>query len=237
MTTSLTFRHHFWVLLASLFVPLYAMPASAAAGHSPYPVMAPVGQYLVANRAQAISLARSAAPASISSHATVMVLTPHGYVTAVNGHNGFVCLVMRSWDNRVKSREFWNPKVRTPQCLNAAAHSVLSRYLRRTQWVLAGTSKNQIRQREQIMWAEGKMKEPKPGALCYMMSKRQYINDQGKAWRPHIMFYFPRARRPHWGANLPGSPVFDSTGAIGDTTVFIVLVPIWSDGTPAPHFR
>jgi hypothetical protein len=44
-----------------------------------------------------ISLARSAAPASISGGAEVLVLGRHGYETAVRGKNGFVCVVERSW--------------------------------------------------------------------------------------------------------------------------------------------
>ena len=48
-----------------------------------YPVMAPLEEYLIADRDAEIGLARSAAPATISSDATVMVLTRQGYQTAV----------------------------------------------------------------------------------------------------------------------------------------------------------
>jgi hypothetical protein len=43
--------------------------------------------------AREIALARSAAPASISDKAAVMILKPQGYAIAVNGTNGFTCLV------------------------------------------------------------------------------------------------------------------------------------------------
>jgi hypothetical protein len=169
-------------------------------------------------------------------HATVMVLGTHGYVTAVKGRNGFVCLDVRSWDNAVtvKSADFWNPKFRAPYCLNAAgARSVLPRYLLRTKWVLAGASRKQIGAREAAAWTAGKLEEPAPGAICYMMSKRgRWIGNQPGPWRPHLMFYFPRARAPNWGADLRGAPVF----VIGDKhrAVLLVLVPVWSDGSAAP---
>ena len=47
-----------------------------------------------------IALARSAAPESISRDAEVMVLGRHGYETAVQGKNGFVCMVERSGRHR-----------------------------------------------------------------------------------------------------------------------------------------
>src|SRR5579864_1162128 len=62
-----------------------------------YPSMAPLEQYLMADRNSEIALARSAAPESISGDAKVMVLGRHGYETAIQGKNGFVCVVERSW--------------------------------------------------------------------------------------------------------------------------------------------
>ncbi|MGH8335623.1 MAG: hypothetical protein ACRETL_02085, partial [Gammaproteobacteria bacterium] len=50
--------------------------------------MAPVEQYRMAGRSEEIALARSAAPASISSDADVLVLGDRGYETAVKGKNG-----------------------------------------------------------------------------------------------------------------------------------------------------
>jgi hypothetical protein len=196
--------------------------------------MAPIEPYLVAGGQQEIALARSAAPPSIAGQASVMVLEKHGYITAVKGTNGFVCLVVRSWAKEfdAKSAEFFDPKFHAPYCLNAsAAHSVLPPYLMRTQWVIAGASEKEIAEREKAEWAAGKFEEPKPGALCYMMSKHGNLGD-GTPWRPHVMFYVPHAQASSWGANLQGAPIM--AGAGDHTTVFFVLVPFWSDGTPAP---
>ena len=76
-----------------------------------YPSMAPLDQYLMERNAE-IALARSAGPESISRDAEVMVLGPHGYETAIQGKNGFVCMVQRSWAAPFDDPEFWNPKGR-----------------------------------------------------------------------------------------------------------------------------
>src|SRR5579864_8720662 len=87
-----------------------AWTAQAQDAKGPYPSMAPLEQYLMADRNAEIALARSAAPGSISSGAEVLVLGRHGYETAVKGKNGFVCLVERAWNSSSDSPEFWNPK-------------------------------------------------------------------------------------------------------------------------------
>jgi hypothetical protein len=225
-------------LMASFLAVILSSPALAASGSSSQAALARMEPYLIANRQQEIALARSAAPASVSMHATVMVLGTRGYFIAAKGSNGFVCLDVRSWDNEVtaKSADFWNPKFRAPYCWNAAgAQSVLPRYLKRTRWVLAGASEDEIGDREKAAQAAGRLEEPAAGVVCYMMSKLgRWIGNRPGPWRPHLMFYFPRTHVPSWGANLPGVPVFAGTNE--NLTVLMVLAPIWSDGSPAPKF-
>ena len=62
----------------------------------PYPAMATIGRYRIADPRVEIALARSAAPPSISADAEVLVLAERGYEVAVKGKNGFVCFVERS---------------------------------------------------------------------------------------------------------------------------------------------
>ena len=101
---------------------------------APYPAMAPVEQYRIADQPDEIALARSAAPPSISADAEVLVLGKQGYETAVRGRNGFVCFVERSWAASFEDAEFWNPKLRAPNCFNPpAVRSVLPQYLTRTE--------------------------------------------------------------------------------------------------------
>jgi hypothetical protein len=92
-----------------------------------------------------IALARSAAPEAISRDATILVLGRHGYETAVEGKNGFVCAVERAWMGPFDGTEFWNPKVRGPLCFNPpATRSVLPITYKRTEMIMAGKSKAQI---------------------------------------------------------------------------------------------
>ncbi len=231
-------RHPSCAVLALLLAVFPTGSASAAPPEAAGSAAARLGYYFMASKAGEMALARSAAPPSISARASVLVLATHGYVTAAKGSNGFVCIVERSWANPLgaKRAKFWNPKFRAPICFNAAgARSVLPRYLMRTRWVLAGASRSEIRRRTQASWAEGKLEEPSSGAMSYMMSRSgRGIGGTGP-WRPHLMSYFPRAQAPAWGANSRGAPVFSGTSDA--TTVFFVLVPTWSDGTPAPRFK
>jgi len=85
-------------------------------------------------------LARSAAPDSISRDATILVLGRQGYETAVEGKNGFVCMVERGWMAAFDWPEFWNPKVRAAGCLNPqAARSILPIALVRSRMGMAAT--------------------------------------------------------------------------------------------------
>src|SRR5580704_16469573 len=83
--------------------------AQAKDAKSSNPSMAPVDQYLMADRNAEIALARSAAPKSISGDAEVLVLGRRGYETAAKGKNGFVCVVERSWMAPFDDPEFLNP--------------------------------------------------------------------------------------------------------------------------------
>src|SRR5215470_18436520 len=110
-----------------------------------YPAMAPIAQYRIADPQEEIALARSAAPPSISADAEVLVLGNRGYHTAVKGKNGFVCFVERSWAAGFDDPEFWNPRLRGPNCFNAAAaRTELPQILKRTEWVLSGASKQEL---------------------------------------------------------------------------------------------
>ncbi|HEY1697848.1 MAG TPA: SRPBCC domain-containing protein [Polyangiaceae bacterium] len=212
---------------------------SASPSATPYPKMAPIERYRMASDAE-IALARSAAPPSISNDAEVRVLGPRGYETAASGKNGFVCIVERSWACGFDSPEFWNPRMRGPQCYNAAAaRSVLPAYFERTTWVLAGASVAEMGDRTRAAVASGQIRPPEVGSMSYMMSKDGYLGDEaGGHWHPHVMFFLPRSEPSAWGANVHGSPVVAPPGnGVDLVTVFIAVVPMWSDGTPGPAPR
>ena len=120
------------------------------------------------------------------------VLTQDGYVTAVKGGNGFVCLVERAWAKSTDDPEFWNPKVSAPHCLNAsAAKTYLPIVLLKTKLVLAGKSKMEIAQTLKAAMDEKELPTLDPNAMCYMMSKQQYLSDNDVHWHPHMMWYVP----------------------------------------------
>ena len=191
-----------FVFLALVVVPGGMQLARAEA--DPYPAMAPLDQYLIPDENAEIALARSAAPASVAAGAAVMVLGRQGYTTAVQGTNGFLCYVERSWAHDTDNPEFWNPKARTPNCFNAAAASSVSLlYLMKTRLVLAGKSKAEIAQAIAAALDSGEVPALAPGGMCYMLSKEQYINDEGHSWHPHVMFYAAGDVAKSWGANPP----------------------------------
>jgi hypothetical protein len=208
------------------------LPATLAAAS--YPTMARIEQYRMAS-ADEVSLARSAAPASISTDAEVLTLGAHGYETAAAGKNGFVCLVERSWATRFDDANFWNPKLRAPMCFNAAgAHTILPRYLERTKMVLSGVPKTTMLEHTHSAIAAKTFAAPEPGAMCYMMSKLGYLNDEDGPWHPHLMFFLAQTNGAAWGADLDGSPVFAAQDYYPETiTTFMIPVPNWSDGTSA----
>lgn len=230
--------------VASLFLVLALSSVSspqmwAQDAKTEYPSMAPLDQYLMADRNAEIALARSAAPTSISSDATVLVLEKSGYQTAVEGKNGFTCLVERSWMSPFDRPEFWNPKMRGPICYNpAAVRTILPYTVNRTRLVLIGLSKAQIHESITAAIAKKELPMPEAGAMSYMMSKEGNLGDSVGHWHPHLMFHVPKTEDASWGADLAGSPVLfddDHRDVPEPETIFMVAVFYWSDGTAAPH--
>lgn len=199
-----------------------------------YPQMASLDQYLIKDQSEEIALARSAAPASITEKAEIMVLGKDGYTTAAKGSNGFTCIVERAWGAATDEVEFWNPKVRAPICFNrAAARSFLPIYLMKTKLVLAGKSKADIVTATASAFGKKELPRLEPGAMCYMLSKQQYLNDRGKNWHPHLMFIVSGDVAKSWGADMEGSPVIAASDPEERATIFMVWVGKWSDGTQA----
>jgi hypothetical protein len=218
-----------------LVLALAAISQMQAQSKTPYPDMAALDRYLMPDRNAEIALARSAAPDSISHDAKVLVLGPHGYETAVEGKNGFVCIVERGWMAPFDNPEFWNPKIRGPLCFNPpAARSILPMTYKRTEMVLGGQSKAQIMEGI-ATFAKKELPALEPGAFTYMLSKQAYLTDSGDHNMAHLMFYTPLMDKAVWGADLPKSPIMlNPQFALEGIDVFLVLTGMWSDGTLAP---
>ena len=232
------------IVLVLLINTSRVMP-NAAAQSDPYPKMAPLDQYLMEKTAE-IQLARSAAADSISRDATILVLGRQGYETAVQGKNGFVCMVERGWMGMFDWPEFWSPKVRAADCLNPqAARSILPIVYLRTRMVMAGRSKAEIVSAVKAAFAKKQLPSLESGAMAYMMSKSAYLTDEGDHNLPHVMFYTRVKDGKDWGSGAAGSPVLSSPywffspkeqpqmKGLPPILVFLVAVPNWSDGTPA----
>ena len=225
-------------LIASGFLFQAAFPclngyAQTQAAKIRYAAMAPLGQYLMPESAE-IALAHSAAPASISGDAEVMVLRRDGYATAVKGKNGFVCIVERAWGKATDDSEFWNQKMRAPHCFNPqAARTFLPIYLMKTKLVLAGKSKTDIFKATTSALDRKELPPLEPGAMAYMMSKQQYLGDDDTSWHPHVMFFAAGDATKNWGADLPDSPVMAANDPEERVTILFVLADKWSDGTTA----
>lgn len=227
------------IVVALLFLTVLSSTTAgqtkAQTEKAPYPAMASLDQYLMPDKDSEIALARTAAPKSISDEAEVMVLGRDGYTTAAKGTNGFLCLVERSWGASTDAPEFWNPKVRSPICFNPpAARTFAPIFLMKTKLVLAGKPKTEIVAATASALDKKELPALEPGAMCYMLSKRQYLNDEGKSWHPHVMFFLPGDAEKSWGANLPGSPVIAANDPEERVTIMMVWVAQWSDGTPGP---
>jgi len=243
-------RNQIRITLLSGFALVAALiasrPVAAQDAKQPYPNMAPIEQYLMDRDAE-IALARSAAPDAISHDASAIVLTRHGYETAVEGKNGWVCWVGRGWMGMFDHPEFWNPKVRAAECINPpAVRSVLPYAYKRTELLLAGHSKQEVIAAIKAAIDKKELPALEQGTVSYMMSKDSYLSDYGGHNAPHMMFYETAKDGAAWGANLTNSPVlavnywyisaeaYPQLKSFPPLSVFLVGVTKWSDGKPAP---
>jgi hypothetical protein len=213
--------------------------AAVAQAQTPsYPRMAPVEQYQMPRQAE-IEMARTAAPKSISEDAEILVLGNTGYEVAAKGKNGFVCMVQRSFAAGIEDPVFWNPKLRGPTCFNPeSVRSFLPHITKKAEWALAGQTKEQIAEHIKAALSSKEFPDLAPGAMCYMMSKQQYLSDNDPHnWHPHLMFFVAATEAAAWGADLPGSPVLSATDVPERYTIFMVPVGKWSDGTDASAMK
>jgi hypothetical protein len=217
-----------FALLVGLGTTHQAMTQDAA---TTYAKMAPVEQYLMADRDTEIALARSAAPDSISRDAEVLLLGRHGFETAAKGKNGFVCIVGRGWTSAA-DEDYWNPKVRVPMCVNAAAaRSYLLRITKIHQFGAGGTHASSGKRghgcchRQERAAADGIR-----GDVLHDVEARIRRRQRATLAFAHYVFLF-RDRSRGMGANLPGSPVLGIADPSAHLTQFVIPTQRWSDGT------
>ena len=186
-------------------------------------------------REQQITLAESAAPAEVSSKATVYVLGPKGYEKARAGINGFSCFV---------GRHFVKPTETTiePQCFDAeGSRTLLPAYLHGEELRTGGKSEADIKADVANGYREGRYKYPSKPGFLYMMSSQnrlRAIPDHGTGiFPPHLMFYAPNMTTKDIG--FDSQPELDYLGmthpGAGDN--LIVVIPMASASPPGPAGR
>jgi hypothetical protein len=187
-------------------------------------------------REQQITLAESAAPAEVSSKATVYVLGPKGYEKAREGTNGFSCFV---------GRHFVKPAETTiePQCLDAeGSRTLLPVYLHGEELRTNGKSEAEIKADAASGYKEGRYQYPSKPGFLYMMSSQNRLSaipEHGTGiFPPHLMFYAPNMTAKDIGFDQPQLDKNDYLGmthpGAGDN--LIVVIPMTSK-SPADMAR
>jgi hypothetical protein len=199
----------------------------------------PLSAYMMPRDAE-ISLAKSAAPASISDRATIKVLTNDGFEVAHQGDNGFVCMVMRGFTGAptftpVQFRLMsYDPKTLAPICLNLrAVKTVLPYYELRTKLAIQGKSPEQIAEAVQDAYEKGEIPKRAEVSFGYMWSADQVLGPAGH-WHPHIMVYAPNYDNSMLGGNEVGGHLPSLSDDAG-TPFSVVVIPV--DEKLAIHAR
>jgi hypothetical protein len=184
-------------------------------------------------REQQITLAESAAPAEVSSKATVYVLGLKGYEKAREGTNGFSCFV---------GRHFVKPTETTiePACFDAeGSRTLLLVYLHGEELRTSGKSEAEIKAEVANGYKEGRYQYPNKPGFLYMMSSENRLGptpDQGTAsFPPHLMFYAPNMTTKDIGFDT--QPKLDYLGmthpGAGDNLIVVIPKASTSPASPA----
>lgn len=179
------------------------------------------------DRTEEISLARSAAPASVSEAATVFVFEDGRYRAVHQGAGPAACMVDRSWPDAIE-----------PVCFDGeGAASIMRILMRRTELLHLGNAPAAADRLIDEAVAAGQLRYPAGMAIGYMMSAaQQLIGDDGRSagrWKPHLMIYRAGLTNAALGHATP--PAGTAAGFVVDEgeagASLIVVVP---DFVPAP---
>jgi len=178
-----------------------------------------------------IALAMSAAPAELSSNATVYTVRDGKVLTLRAGTNGSSCMVAR--DSHAGSLY--------PICYNPeGTRTVLERELMQVRLRTLGVAEDSIDRAVEAAYRSGELEIPKDVALAYMMSPQQVLFSNARkegrrvgAWHPHLMVYVPGATPAKFGLSDTGTGDPIQVGAPGTPQAeVIVKLPKWADGKP-----
>jgi len=212
--------------IAAMLVASVARLADAQPTPSAYPVKpVPLPDSIE------IALATSAAPAELSSNATVYAVRDGKVLTLRAGTNGSSCMVAR--DSHAGSLY--------PICYNPeGTRTVLERELMQVRLRTLGVAEDSIDRAVEAAYRSGELEIPRDIALAYMMSPQQVLFSNARkegrrvgAWHPHLMLYVPGATPAKFGLSDTGTGDPIQVGAPGTPQAeVIVKLPKWADGKP-----
>ena len=167
------------------------------------------------DREREIRLAMSAGPLPVSSEADVYVLGQNGFERALQGTNGFACMVIRNSDD-------WD--FLAPHCFSPdAVRSVLPAKLEEGRLQRSGLSQADVQRTLSKEFGSGALSLPSGDAYAYMLSSGQRLGPAG-SWKPHFMLYMPYATNDDVGG-VPDEPAYPFIGPVpGDPHSTLVIV-------------
>lgn len=177
--------------------------------------------------AEAIRLARTAAPAEVSAAADIWALRATGYERVVEGSNGWSCMV-----------EFDHPESLAPMCYDPEGTRTIVPWTHEVaRMTLAGMSYAAATDSADALYASGHLALPDRPVLAYMLSREQrlYATPSGPfvgAWRPHVMIFHTDWELASLAAEASGG-VITFGGEQARVRYLVVPVERWSDGSPA----
>ena len=223
-------------LAVSLVLLLAGASGAAAQTQAPPPLKIekkyPAMTEFMMPRDAEIALARSAGPEPVSSRATIKILTESGFKVAIEGDNGFACLVLRGWGaptyNPEPFRDFiYVADLRAPICFDpVSARTMMPYYELRHRLGLEGKTADEIAKGVEAAYAKGELPKVEP-SIGYMLSRDMYLGPHlGHDFvYPHIMLFLPYYTNATLGGNerRSGFPFLsDDSG----TPFAVTVIPI-----------
>lgn len=154
------------------------------------------------DREEEMLLAMSAGPPAVSQEADVYVFGRNGFEKALEGTNGFSCLVIR---------QAANPEILAPHCLSPdATETVLPAKLREGALIAQGADAFGVSATLEQEFESGALPIPSGHSYAYMLSSAQHLGPVG-SFMPHFMIYMPYATGAQIGGSLE-TPEFPFAG-------------------------
>lgn len=179
------------------------------------PLQAQTPEYPDLTEEEELRLAMSAGPLAVSREADVYRMTDRGFVRAIEGSNGWACIVVRAASDK---------RQLAPHCLNPyAVESVLPAFLREGELQARGMDAEAIDAELKRQWSSGELKLPEGPAYAYMLSEGQRIGPNAGNFRPHFMLYMPYVTNEDIGGD-PRRMEFPFVGPYEDHPLSTVVI-------------